>query len=444
MNNEQKRKFQIIVGKQCGSFYYDAEKFIQSKRFIRFENVVEQRIEELIQGIVESENNGLIPKTTKDFIKDAVISYTDEISLGLKISAVPVVSDIDIIGTLLRTSGYSVVRCVCPRVSAIQMMMPDGGDDNVTALYIEAILALLEETSLFNSIYSQALAKACYDYIQEHALSMQLVDENWFGKLKTFAEAETLTFLTRIFENVLSSADELAFLMLERQKASVIDKIQSANEYENEIVKLKQAIIKTNETVEAQNEQLKKRDETITQLNRQLFEVNNATVTKEDNTALLSQKLKKKDAELEQFREKYNELQAYADSLQQLLEDEPTYEEIEIPEMTADELAKRLQNERIVFVRDKKNESYDVMAKLAELFPNARFTNCIASDINARATDLILVFTPYVCHGTYWNACSIARRKNIPLIAMKNTNVNIITQRINAFFELSNASKGEV
>lgn len=442
MNNEQRRKFQIIVGKQCSSFYYDAGKLIQSKRFKRFESLVEQRIEELIQGIVEPEDGGLAVRTTKDFIKDAVFSYTDEVLSFSKTSVVHVSNDTDKIEGFVRATGYSIVKCVCPQVSAIQIMIPKkGDDDNVTELYIEAILTLVK-SSMFDTIYQNALAKACYDYIREHALSMQLVDENWFGKLKTFSEAETLTFLTRIFENVLSTADELAFLTLESQKESVVQKIQSANEYEDEIVELNQTIKKINDVAQAQTEQLKKRDEIITQLNRQLCEANNATATKEDNTALLSQKLKKKDAELEQLREKYNELQAYADSLQQLLEDEPTCEET--PEQTADELAKNLQDKRIVFVRDKKNEKYDIMAKLAELFPNAKFTNCIASDINARATDLIFTFTPYVCHSTYWNACSIAKRKNIPLIAMKNTNVNIITQRINAFFELSNASKGEV
>ena len=71
-----------------------------------------------------------------------------------------------------------------------------------------------------------------------------------------------------------------------------------------------------------------------------------------------------------------------------------------------------------------------MMQKLQERFPNAKFTNTIASDIHVNSTDVIVALTAYTCHSIYYTAAGIAKKHNIPFLEVQNANVDIITRKI--------------
>jgi actin-related protein len=159
------------------------------------------------------------------------------------------------------------------------------------------------------------------------------------------------------------------------------------------------------------------------QKNAELQKQINENREKDKRESEAQKELRKLQAKFEKLSARYESLLNYTTQLE-APDDDAVDEGVPLDE-------ELLKKQRIVFVRDKKHEGYVIMQKLADYFPNARFTNCIASEINAKTTDLIVQMIPYVCHGTYWGAESVAERKNVPMLSIRNTNPDVMIAKIN-------------
>ena len=122
--------------------------------------------------------------------------------------------------------------------------------------------------------------------------------------------------------------------------------------------------------------------------------------------------IKSLEKENKKLNEKYEQLQEYTDMLMKASEIEAEQNEADIDIDLPDEI----RNKRIVFVRDKEHAGYIVMQQIADYFPNARFSNGVASEVSNKTTDMVILLTKYTCHGTYWSARDRSRAKKVPTL----------------------------
>ena len=426
------------------SFYKNADEFMRSKRFLRFVGIIECKVKEFLLDLHStktSRDTGSTIHGESVSAREAVEScvYQHILVKCEKENDEPKEETERINGKLYGTMNYSLrsVLDIFPdrlysNLWSLQGWFADAGiskwavDDEGEPLVAKSAEIILDDNNLITDLYTDALHRTCFDYIVRSAVEseFQINGENWLSRLKNPTRAQVLYIMSGIYKRALHSIEDFsAYRLLYTEDADsplhkLLDKI-NANKAEQE----------QGDTVRRLEELLGKKDKALKaqeQENRELAKKLSAIEEKVTAESDAQRELRRIKGEYEKLQEKYDSLLYFAEQL------EAPEDEAEADNFVPDESFKR---KRIVFVRDKKHEGYVIMQKLAEYFPNAKFTNCIASDINAQTTDLIVQMIPYVSHGTYWNAESIARRKEIPMFCINNTNFDTLIARIYDVFQ---------
>ena len=430
--------------KEITSFYHNAENFMKTKRFDRFVELVERKFETFLNSfdivrVSESCKQKVSPSIVRCF-GTAVLEYSankvkperaeassDAVSdrgriclscLNL-VSGIPYKTNSPLFD-LNEYAGANNGINISYGTDKIKL-----GDETINSPLLGFALAIVRN-DMFPYICCSCIERACYDYIQLKSLEQELSDENWYSTLKRITNEQVIWLMSKSFEHILYEIEARAgcqmLLSMSENSPVVFQELQETKERAN--------------ALEAENAEKDKRiNELIIKHNRELQEtkseytaLQNKVSGTQDNSseiAMLKRKLKAAEQEKQALRKKLKSAEEYADSLLETA-NEPVPESE--PDTTIDPAA--FADKRIVFVRDKFSEDYPAVKRLAEVIPNAKFTNCIASDINAKATDLIVVLTSYVHHHTTYNADSIAKGRNIPIIRVNKVNCDIILSEI--------------
>ena len=139
----------------------------------------------------------------------------------------------------------------------------------------------------------------------------------------------------------------------------------------------------------------------------------------QDEMYAVKKKLSQKEKEYEELSEKYKSIITQQEYEKEIAE---KVEELEL----TDEEIKAIKERKIVFVRDKEKDSYKVFQKLKKEYPNSKVIDSNASTIDNNATDMVVVMTQYVCHGSYWGAKGTAKNGETPVIHCQAINLDRI------------------
>lgn len=401
------------------SFYYKVQDLMGSKRFSRFVEYVRKTSEELFREMFP----GTPSMTLEKFFHRAIQGYLTHDENEDQVSAIGS-------SAMIRSTPYDIVSaCTCgfSTLWAYGKEVESRSDEfgSLKENIIDDSIRTVIDTDRYPKLLQNALNRACYDFIQLQAVNDDSIeDENWLPKVRESLSCGWLIYiLTKTFEYVLQNVENTAAFGLLH-----IDPNIGLFSPFTEMDEIKKTLTATEELHQQEIEHLRGLLSSEKEA-RQALQKENAslkqTVETRDNADNENKKLRKelKDAaaENQKLSEKYQSLLEYAEKLSEDVSEEPEEEEMVSPEIFT---------KRVVFVRDKENEGYVMMRKLEEMFPNAKFTNGIASDINAKTTDIIVALISYTCHGTYWGASGIAKKNGIPFLAIKNKNVNVIAAGI--------------
>lgn len=410
--------------------------FKESKRFKRFCKLTEEKIDSILfrSGAHKRQVGDCKgkPLLFHDICQFAVIDHFDCQFAGGKKDAPLEVIENDITQAI-RGNFYSAFNTTADRNASSLWsyfhMLCGLQKDEQAAIDVVQTSASYILYKMWDEIYVEALEHACFDFIRLKAAEDKLTEDNWLTSLKQVTDEQILHIMSRTFETALFDVEDRTYFRLTcigqdsgitkeicKRFISNEDVSDAAKELEQKQKQIETALSEDKakcKQLEAENASLKVKYnsacsafEKVKRLQRELTEE------------------KKKNAEL---KAKYKSVVEYADSLS-LEENETEAENEETTDL------EKIRYKRIVFVRDKKHEGYVLFDKLAEIFPNAKFTNGIASDIDAQTTDLIVALTRYECHGTYWGAESYAKGKGIPFYKAGSANVdNIIKVVAEAF-----------
>ena len=441
------------VVKELTNFYHDARDFMQSKRFDRFAEMVENKIDKLLVAlnIISVSGNECKTKAVPGFYKcfgSAIIEYSarklndirsseDDTAVLHKQYLHLSVSFLDLISAVpykLSSPLYDLDEFINDTIDYGELFGGDYyaeiGGIKVDSPLIKPVICIVKDDT-FPTLCRVCLERACYDFIHLQSLEQELDDANWYLKIKNVTDEQLIWLMSKTFEHLLYEVEArcgcLVLYSLPENSPAVFSELAKAKETIDEITE--QMELKTKQATEAASNRERELQEIRTKY-RQLEE---SLSQKDDNTAELARlkrQLKMMEQENQSLKDRLASAEQYADELQKAMnesDNEAVVNTAVDPALFADK--------RIVFIRDKANENFVIMKRLAEAFPTAKFTNCIASDINAKATDLIVVFTSYVHHHTFWNATSIAKRKQIPIISTSKANYDMILNDIVKAFD---------
>ena len=144
-----------------------------------------------------------------------------------------------------------------------------------------------------------------------------------------------------------------------------------------------------------------------------------------DEIYSLKKQISNKTKEYDALNEKYQRLKD-----EQHIRDEYEATISENSESLNEEEINEIKSRRIVFVRDKEKDSYKVFQKLKEEYPNSKIIDSNSSTIDENATDMVVVMTQYVAHGSYWDARGTAKNKTIPVLHCPYLNLERIFEVI--------------
>lgn len=424
------------------AFYGDYDKFTESKRFERFIDFVKKETDDFFSAFkirkTNAETGELISTVSgknyfKEFIRDAIDCYTFK---NCEDDDLPEAeySMVNIIGKIPERS-FSNLWSINATMEEAGITVRDNKKP-FALREVEKILYSVNETGkcVFDTLYNDAFIRACYDYISSVALIKHLNENNWFFQLKSEMTSEQLLIImTKIFEYTLHTVEDYAVCGLvysaedikgEAFFKDIYDFMRSKCENEEKET-VKDAKIKE---LTALIESKDKKIEELAEQNKRYRKNAAFTDTSRQDNIALQRELKRIKAEYDKLEEKYNSLVSQTMQQTTLIEEEDE-EETEIVFNEANKF------KHIVFIRDKKYDGCVILRKLAEYYPNAKITNGIAAEINAKATDLIVALTSYTCHSTYWGAKSVSDRKAIPMIDIKKTNLGAIVVQIDKAFE---------
>lgn len=434
------------------AFYYDAKNFVNSNRFLRFVAMVDDGLKQMLKdmGMYQTYRDSAETPTFMQIVEDAIRTQSfdryyeenrdnaDEFSDEMKEIA-KVADRYDRTGTSIELVGAFLDRG--QSMLWLMEVLSDeetdwNEDDEDTYPRVLKNIARVVCSDVFELLYRDALVRACYDYIHFHAVDKGLNETTWMATLKKLSYSQLLLIGTKAFEYTLYNVEDRAAysMMCIDAKESLPDALRKLKRDEALVETLQR--LRENDLSDFTDNLLAKSNE-IEELKRENAHLKSELENKDSSgkeVVKLQRELAKLRKQKDELQGKYDSAVKYADMLvdaadESLKVQEPAQVNSE-DAIDTGQLAASLSDKRIVFVRDKRQQDYVLMNKLAELFPNARFTNCIASDINAKATDLIVCLTLYVHHSTYYKADSIARQKNIPMLNTKNANVGIITKQI--------------
>lgn len=432
--------FFAAMKEKNGSFLSDAEEFVHSNRFLRFKDFVEEKLGEMVQGLPllnKYQNPGFV-SLIRESVQKYIASYNDEFTDDSffvidAMAAFPnrYTSNILLLNAMFQQINKKEISC-----------------DELDPVIIGALLNTLSNETQFVYYYAEAFTRACFDYVSIQTAQMGLISENWFRSCKEELDANHLLFIaSKTFEYTLQDiSDGATFdcLTLTNENSTtpaLLMRVHELSEEKDSNDKSNEKRIK--EAQKALDEERKKHLQTQEKYEKLRDSTAEAITTddvkkmKAEIDALRASKQSlasantKLTSEIQRMKDEYQSLSDYVNIL--------TSQEDEVEPSDAPAESSDLWYKRIVFVRDKKDEGYLLMQKLSEMFPNAKFTNGIASDIDVNCTDAIVALIAYTCHGTYWGACGIAKKNDIPFVAIKNKNVDIIAARIQK--ELDNKRK---
>lgn len=303
-------------------------------------------------------------------------------------------------------------------------------DEKSLPLIMQHIGFVLNDKGLTEYIFAEALEMACYDYIRFQVTEHNLDEESWYRAVKNLNSRQILLILKSVYERAVPLVEERA--------TWAIMNLEKEDSFPNALRELHIAKTEAEQHREESSEELaelrrilEKKDAELSSLRAEIAQqqaVNNDVQAVRRERDSLAKELKKERDRVNRLTREREQLETlneqYAELLRFAAQEEP---DRELPQDI------ELQKRRIVFVRDKEHADYVMMKRLQAYFPNAGFTNCIASDINAHSTELIVVLIPYVSHATYWNAQSSSG--GVPILKVQNANVGRIVEQIRAAFK---------
>lgn len=446
-----------IAFREITSFYHDADAFMTTKRFDRFASLIEDKIDKFIIDLnimsVSSSNFGKEVSRPSFYkcLKAGVVEHSVRKLMEKKSDELDETVSIDHKDMRLSISFYNLINAIPEKVCSPLYDLSDiiGETVNYDELYKEGtvtwqdkefqspiltpVLNIVNDDDMFSILCRSCLERACYDFVHLQALEQKLVSESWFSTVKNITTEQVLWLMSVTFEHLMyeieTRAGCLCLYSMPKDSPAVFHELRDAKDTIENLTE--QLALKCEQALEV----VGKRDREISDLKGECKQLRDKLQLRSDNAdelLRLKRQFKAMEQENQQLKDKLASAEQYADELQKAL-NEPDAE----PDTDTTIDLSEYSGKRIVFVRDKENENYVFLKRLAETFPNARFTNCIASEINARTTDLIVVFTSYVCHGTFWNAMSIAKRKNIPVLITYKANYDMIVADIVSELQLA-------
>ena len=420
--SEPEREAYTTVIAHYERFDFDADKFTDTKRFERFMNIFEKKAGEIVTNLnmvmISSENDNIVKKANdSNFMKS--IYVTTRAYLCDKYSGKERKPETGWL-SMCEIYAKSTIR-LFSTLGEVKRMLEEG-DAFDAKLMLKCINSSFT-VDRFEPIYNMALYHACYDYISMQAAEKQLTQEDWFIKLKELDYHQTFQIMVKVFEYIVALAEDTAALRLIHNyhlKGDTVSKLLF------QIGKIKEEKEELDKVITNKQELITAKDKEIADLRKQNADLQkqlNRNTSDNQERAMLRKKLKEEKAENAELQQKLASMQEYIELLS--VKEEPET----VPEAAEDD-ATLFADKHIVFIRDKKNKDYILMKRLAERFPNANFTNAIASDIDIKATDLIVQLIQYQGHSAYWKAAGVAKRNNIPVIAVTNANFDVITKQI--------------
>lgn len=468
MNRERMSKTERAVADSVKSIYYSSVDFMNTKRFKRFVNLVYDKGAEIIFSLGffgENKSSGEVP-SLEAVMRDAVVHYTEErLERVEKNDFFYSYPKEELIGTAYGLFHSFPVR----KRSNLWALHESLGDDEredaiqwnerskelnnheqIPPFALRHILSITRFAEDFESddegakkwkvargeIFIESLYRACYDYVSSQIVAKGLNDETWYRELKNISEQEILLILSRTVGNMVEMYEDWAFycaICLETDN-STLEQIRKLSigkiDIEEKVEDYKQEREELLDSVKEAATKCRNSEKEALALRTEVARLKNTLAARDsadEELRVLRNKLKQEQAENAKLKAKNEALERYADSLREEESEQEGEAEFTIPD--------DIRIKRIVFVRDKQASGHLLFQRLAEMFPNARFSNLIASDVNAKTTDLIVNMVAYTCHGTFWGAVSTARRKDIPSIDISNKNVEIIAKRIVEAFQ---------
>ena len=143
--------------------------------------------------------------------------------------------------------------------------------------------------------------------------------------------------------------------------------------------------------------------------------------------------LEKQEEKYQKLLDKYEVLTEYIEQLEETVRVEDNPEDADDSNISFADFPVDMFTKRIVFVREKQFDHYIIMKRLQSYFPNANFTNGISSEINMKSTDMVVLLTRYVKHGTYWGARDSSKKAGVPYVHCECTNIPLVLKTIADF-----------
>lgn len=427
-----------LAKSHVSAFYNDAG-FEDSKRFQRFTNAAEIQVSDFIRRVrlIPSDDAILDPTLENELhliffaeIRDMVSNDTKDeewLAQELGVPALPS-SHLD------EAVEIKMVKCIrnattCrPFDFCAALYCPvDTQKKRAYRKYLRNYLNILFDVETCREACESALVRACHEYIIVRSIQDGFDKSNWLSRLKVLSDRDCLNLLLQIYKAYAEYLGNHILLSMwgqqstKRLRAENLRMAKSTGALEDKIEQL-------TKDVESRNAQLVK-----------VRKENDALKTDiRDNSAALEEieglkrELKKKQTECEDLKKECSRLKEqindlWADSLAEPDDGIESTDTLSQSEIMNDPLAK---SARIVFVRDVERKNYVMMKRLEEIFPRAKFTNGVASDINVNATDLIVALTAYTSHSVYYKGADLAKRQNVPFMPIKNANVEIIASEV--------------
>lgn len=449
------------------NFLYEARLFMRSTQFVRFSNMVKQEASKLFQKLgLYRPKDGMLHKekyviTPKEMVQDAIQAWaTVCYSAAWKAKKKPPVKRVEakteqvegckepvtVTYTLADFLRGNPMRDTCV-IDMIEGGMYDycKGEPNAETAYVILVqVSAILHDELYDELFEDAWQRAVYTFIKHAVRHDGLTENNWYNALKNVSTNDILTVLNDAFTNTVFNIEDRAGwdIIGLKSKESLPNMLCKFSKSRYSVAAERQKAERQRRTFEKEIEKLKRVNE---EQRERIHELQHPKTHQESSAAAkaarqqeyeAAQEKAKMERQLEAERQRADELQRKYDDLLAFVESrEEADDEQEDTVVTGDILH---SDKRIVFVRDKQAAGFTMMQQLAQCYPNAKFTNSIASDINSQTTDLIVALVAYTCHGTYWRAESIAKRGNVPLLCEKHKNINRINAAINEKFERLN------
>lgn len=423
-------------------FWNDVEAFTESKRFSRFVDTFEMKATEFLGGLnlthgtaggYQLSEKNTLPEVLKRLLMGYVLKTLYK--GGEKdITAEPTPEG--------RKSFLDVVNVHAPRVlsnaESLQKMIDEIEEtydlderepEDIVWVHFRQIL---DNDEYYNIAYNISLRRVCYDFVHLKALENGLSDDNWLSSLKQFTPEQLMFLICKLFEYILFDTEDITAFKIMQYKEETDSFVATLSKAQALMSLFSSEKAGMTTQIEELTKALKEKSATIERLKAEKKANTQATESAKKNKEL-QHKLSEKNREYEKLKAKYDAAIEQNEAIAKAAEEDQS----EVPVNSSVDLDK-IKDKRIVFIRDKMNENFVLFKRLSKMFPNARFTDSISTDIDVHATDLIVCMTAYICHSAYYKAFSVAKGGNVPVTRIANSNVDMIIKHIATVFAKGN------